>query len=51
MIMMMMMMTLLVMILILMMIDFQILNFDVGKKLYKLSKLGGGGWGCNLDKI
>ena len=28
-------------------IDFQILNFDVEKRLYKLSKLGGG----NLDKI
>ena len=26
-------------------LNFQILNFDVGKKLYKLSKLGGGGGG------
>ena len=30
--------------------DFQILNFDVGKKLYELSKLGGR-WGGNLDNI
>ena len=29
---------------------FQILNFDVGKKLYMLSKLGEGGEG-NLDSI
>ena len=27
------------------------MNFDVGKKLKKLSKLGGGGEGGNLDKI
>ena len=27
------------------------MNFDVGKKLKKLSKLGGGGEGGNLDEI